>query len=548
MRKVLKTCWKHFRAYWFSLFVLITLSLLSSVFSTLCPYVLGSLFDLLISSTDSKILLQECFLYLVLSVGTLAVGYLTNLIRVKLHTKSSFSLNASIISHLHSVPFNKIFSIDPIYYTQRINNDSTQVMSFFIEITVGTILHLLCIVAPMIIVAMIYPLLIVYITVIILSYILSYVIVRKKLYTASFSFKESQAAFFGKLGQQLSYIKLIKLFGIKDFMEKSLNQSFLYVFRNAVEYQKKGYLFSSLDSLIATISQVCFLFIGGFLVFSKKITIGQMTIVISYLSLCLSSIRYFFSMGKQYQDAKTAIDRIDEIQTISHERYGSCKLKTVNEICVKNLSASLGDKNIFDNFNGTFVKGKLYGITGKNGAGKTTLINILSGLYQGCYTGSVKIDNVELLDFSEQFLHENLISVCTQEPNILSESLRDNILFGANETKKLSEIVTLLNLDSLVQTLPNGFSTVLDTKGIKLSGGESQKISIARTLIRDTPILILDEPTSSMDVETKMAFLNYLRNILSKKIIIIVTHDNFVIPYLDAKYTLEGFIDEQQGS
>ena len=251
-------------------------------------------------------------------------------------------------------------------------------------------------------------------------------------------------------------------------------------------------------------------------------------------------MQYFFSLGKETQNVITAKERLEKILVVSVAKEGEIVPTCINEVVVNRLSLTIDDKVIFPRKTITFRKGNMYGIYGENGSGKTSFINTLIGLYPGLYSGEILYDKVSIEKISKEKLFDILLSVAEQESVILPDSLKANIQLMENYSDdKIYEVLHILNMDDFVNSLPNKLETKLGDNGLQLSGGECHKISIARVLLRNSDIMIFDEPTAALDNESSACLIAHLKEISVNKIIIVVSHDNSIKSYFDDIITFE---------
>jgi ATP-binding cassette subfamily B protein len=170
----------------------------------------------------------------------------------------------------------------------------------------------------------------------------------------------------------------------------------------------------------------------------------------------------------------------------------------------------------------TFHKGKKYLITGKSGSGKSTLLNLIAGLYDN-YTGSIKIDNCEVRDLNKNDL-ANLVVYTAQEPFLYDGTLYENIcLFAKTSKAEATHVLEQVGLAAFLQKQPLGLDTNIGENGVIMSGGEKQRLAIARALIRNSSILLLDESTSHLDKNTA-AEIEHLVMTLDGITVLLVSH------------------------
>ena len=197
---------------------------------------------------------------------------------------------------------------------------------------------------------------------------------------------------------------------------------------------------------------------------------------------------------------------------------------SAKQIQIENLSYTYKEKRqpILDNLNLTIAEGKKYLLLGDSAAGKSTLLNIISGLLKN-YTGTIKLGGIDYAKITDTQLHQ-IISYVEQTPYIFTASLKWNLTLGQKVAPaKLKQVITACGIDQIIAHLPAGINTILANQGTNLSGGQKQRIALARALLRDTPVYLFDEVTSSLD---KAASISLEKLILGQKnkTIVLVTH------------------------
>lgn len=351
------------------------------------------------------------------------------------------------------------------------------------------------------------------------------------LFKASHAFQESQSRFFAKLNEQLFNVRFIKLHSLFNHFISRLNDTFFGLLKNALRYQHTSYVFNGLDQLVVMVAQMILLLIGGREIIAGRLTIGRFVIISAYFNMMLDAIRYFFSLGQSIQSNLVSYSRLQELAKINPEGNGAQKLSSINSIEIKNLSFAYDSNVVFKNMDLKFEKGCIYAILGPNGAGKSTLLDIIMGLQVGNFTGQVLYNGISMEDIDMYDLRGRLLGVSEQEPILLADTLKSNLDLNQKnhmdfDSEKISDLVNMLGLETYLKTLSAGFDTIINESAVNLSGGEKQKLSILRTLIKNPDILILDEPTSALDYTSCGKLKKYLREIKKDKIIIVITHDS----------------------
>lgn len=191
----------------------------------------------------------------------------------------------------------------------------------------------------------------------------------------------------------------------------------------------------------------------------------------------------------------------------------------------------------------SFQKGSSYAVVGDNGTGKSTLINLLIGLYADERKGLIYYDETSLNKLDMRLIRKNVIGISEQEPILINDSIKYNLHLGIEFDEKadgeqLQRYMELLNMSDFINNLPDGYNTVINERSTNISGGEKQKLSILRVLMKNPYVMVFDEPTSALDERSSRRFMEYLDSIKFDKIIILVTHNKLVMGYVDYVYCL----------
>ncbi|MCD4778370.1 MAG: ABC transporter ATP-binding protein/permease [Desulfobacterales bacterium] len=297
--------------------------------------------------------------------------------------------------------------------------------------------------------------------------------------------------------------------------------------------------------LFSNISLAIVLYLGGRQTIGLTITPGDFVAFISYLGLLTWPMMAMGWVTNLLQRGRASLDRIDKILQIKPEIddcSGAEHLELVQgSIVFENVTFSYGhDKEpVLAGIDINLDKGKVLGIVGAPGSGKTTFANLIPRLFD-VTGGRITLDEKDIRNILLKDLRAQ-ISFMPQEPFLFAGTIRENILFGNKEAdeKELVKAVKEASLYSTIKSFSDGFETIVGEKGVILSGGQKQRIALARALLRDSPILILDDPVSQVDMETGSAIINTIKSLAGIKTVIIVSHRLSAVQFADRIIVLD---------
>jgi len=259
--------------------------------------------------------------------------------------------------------------------------------------------------------------------------------------------------------------------------------------------------------------------LGVYLILKRDISVGTLIFVIQTSNTVVNPIFSITPIMNSINSTKSIREKIEKI--LDYRVIKNKEIEKINRIGISNLSYSYEEKRVLNNINFSFDKGRKYLITGESGSGKSTLFKLVTSQLKG-YKGSIEVDSIEKGSMSSQN-YSSMFSVSSQVPEYFETSIKDNIImnYKYNE-KKFFKVIENLGLIELIESLEDGIDTILSSELLNLSGGQLQRISIARALYSEKEFLFLDEPFSALDdLNTKRVQDTLLD---SEKTVVIISH------------------------
>ncbi|MGE0090455.1 MAG: peptidase domain-containing ABC transporter, partial [Bacteroidales bacterium] len=351
----------------------------------------------------------------------------------------------------------------------------------------------------------------------------------------------------------ISGISEIKNFNKQPFFA-DLNKSVYGNFQNSIfSLGKINIRLGFIAGFTGVIFLSLVLIYNSYLVFSDKMLIGELMAILGIASTLLPSISNLALIAIPINEAKVAFNRMYEFTSITPEGSNIEELEELNfeKIKIENLSFRFpGRKRILENINISLKKGELISLIGESGCGKSTLGYVLQKFYSP-ESGEVVINEMHKLNQINTNTWRNIVSVVPQDIHIFNGTVIDNICLG-NSQQEAENVLLFLNENGFakyIDSLPQGFATILGEEGINLSGGQKQIIALARALYKKPQLLILDEATAAMDRETENFTTNLLQKLKHKIAIFYISHRLHVLKNIsDRIYIIENGKIQQFGT
>lgn len=537
-KDILKKIIKIYRPYKHKIISVIGIIILASIITMIMPIIQQRLIDDGLVQKNLKVIIEcsTCSLVLILITELLEVfktkycSYIEKMVSFQLENKAFKQILNSKLSYFSSKNTTKIIS--------NINTDVRQIASLFDSNTFYVLTSVFRITIG--IIGLMYINVMLAVGVILVTP-LRYIIVKflsKKRKSIISNLIKNQEDYYGWYGDIVSGIKEVKSWGLESLKMNEFIKKQRPIMRQAIklDYVRVANGFS--ETAFTQILTLLIYILGGIMILGDKLTIGMLFSFIIYSSYVTQPIFALMNIGYNFASIVPSAKRYFEL--IEMEREGSIKKLTklkpkevLGKIEFKNVQFSYENKkDVLKNINFQINPGEKVAIIGSNGSGKTTIINLLLRFIEPI-SGQILLDGKNINSINLKNYRE-LISLVSQEVYLFNTTINDNVILNSKKSEKeMNSIFKEIGIDKFIEKLPNKVENVVGERGITLSGGERQKISMARALIRESKILILDEATSNCDVQSEIEINNIIKNGYKDRTIIVITHRPDVLEKVD---------------
>ncbi len=324
--------------------------------------------------------------------------------------------------------------------------------------------------------------------------------------------------------------KVIKIFQKEDFETTRANYHLDQLKNKTKKIASVLVRMSPIMEILTGIMIAVLIFYSGKLIMNNEIGVNNFFSFLAAMMLAYQPVRSLSTLNVVINQGFSAAIRIIPIIDVENKIKN---IENAKEIKIKNSSINFknisfkynpSEENVLDNVNLEFEGGKMTALVGHSGSGKSTILNLIPRFYQP-HSGDLTIDDQSIYELSLSSLRKN-ISLVSQETTLFDDTIKNNIKY-ANENADQSEIVEvakLSNCHDFIEKLPDKYETVIGENGVRLSGGEKQRISIARAMLKKSSIILLDEATSSLDSETESKIQEALNTLTKNKTTIVIAH------------------------
>jgi ATP-binding cassette, subfamily B, bacterial len=358
------------------------------------------------------------------------------------------------------------------------------------------------------------------------------------------SVKELESSSLGIVHEVLTALRVVKAFGREDHEQERFVAQSTAGMGARIRLAFAESAFGLLSNVITAIGTALVLYIGVRSVLSSRLTLGELLMIIAYLTQLYGPLNAIgdkiISLQPYVASIKRAFELLDEVPDVAERPHARPLKRAAGAIEFRDVGFAYDRENlVLDGVSFAIEAGTRLGIAGRTGAGKSTLMSLLMRFYDPS-RGQILLDGVDLRDYKLAELR-NQFAIVMQDPVLFSTSIAENIAYG-RPGASFQDIVTaakVANAHDFIVALPNSYDTLVGERGLRLSGGERQRIALARAFLKDAPILILDEPTSAIDVATEALIMEAMQRVMAGRTTLMIAHRLSTLDVCNARLVIE---------
>ncbi|CUU08389.1 ATP-binding cassette, subfamily B, MsbA [Candidatus Thermokryptus mobilis] len=491
------------------------------------------LFKYVFSGTHSEALIKICLVIIIAFFLKNISGYLQAYFMAYVEQGLVKDIRNEVYRHLHTLSLGYFTSERTGSLISRITND-VNIINTGISATFLNLIRepLLIVVFLMIAISINWRLTL--ISLLVLPFALYFISkLGLRLHKESRISQERMADITSVLQETISGVKVVKAFGMEEFENKKFQAQTWRYFKSLLKITRIRNLASPITEFLSVVAGVVIIWYGGMQVLELETMRASefLTFLIAIFQI-MPPVKELTSVNNRIQESTSAAKRVFEILDIEpdiKEAPNAIELKEFkDEIVFENVWFSYnGSRNgdfILKGINLKVKKGEILAIVGPSGAGKSTLVDLIPRFYDPT-EGRILIDGIDLRMIKIKSLRDK-IGIVTQETILFNDTIRNNIAYGLEDCpiERIIEAARAANAHDFIMQLPDGYDTVIGERGMKLSGGQRQRISIARALLKNPPILILDEATSNLDAESEILVQEAIERLMQNRTVFVIAH------------------------
>lgn len=525
---LLKRAFYYVKPYKIRYIILFFNTMLMIMYGIIQPLIWGNLIQCLVEKNFSKVKLDIVYLlalYIFQNLTTFWRSYNSS----KLTNNMIYDLKCDVYKKILELPMKVFDQTRNGDFMSRIHGDVYALTDIVVEQFLGAMIDILRIIIMGIVV---FSINITLGFIVIIAFPFSYIVVLvlgKILREKNKEIKIYNDNYFSIVQQSLLGIRHIKGYGLKDYTYSKFQENAYKIKNKSVQIYLLNSLSYCLSDFIEFTNSLLLIGLGSYYIYINQLSIQSFIAFMSYSNQFLNSLKDITTLNSKIQQVFVSLDRIFSItdNLISKsEKFGIKKIKKVNgNIVFNNVSFSyVENEKILKNITFEVPKQKLTAIVGKSGSGKSTIVNLLLKFYN-IDEGTISIDDCKLEKLDEYTIRKNICPML-QEVFFYNLSIKENLLILCDEVTldEIYEVCKAVNIHDYIMSLPEKYDTIIEENSVNFSGGQKQRLALARCILRKASVVILDEPTSSLDNESEFIIRKAIEKMLETSTVILITH------------------------
>ncbi|GCF11225.1 ABC transporter ATP-binding protein [Dictyobacter arantiisoli] len=539
------------RPFWLFMFGAGICLVFASGTNLVFPWVIQHLLDSVFLHHDPALLNRIALLLLAVFAFSMLLGFGQNYLISYVGERLVADLRKQVHAHLQSLPLAFFTQRQVGDIMSRVTTDVTRVQAGLTTNVLSLIQQVITLSGSVLIIALLDWRLTLLILLVVPLIVLSALLFGRRFRGYSKAVQDELGAVSSLLEETLSSIRVVKTFAREPYEIERFNSGVERTFTLSMHLTRARAFFSPLVSFLAFVSVVIVIWFGGTEVLAGRLTPGQLVSFVIYMVLIAGPVAQLGNLYGQIQESLGAAERIFEVLDAVPERPDLPTAIALPALAGKIVfdHVSFGyhlDTPVLRDLSLTVSAGQTVAVVGPSGAGKTTITGLIARLYEPD-RGQILVDGYDLQEIKIRSLREQ-IALVPQEPTLFGGTIRENIAYGRlNATlAEIEAAAESAHAAEFIERLPLGYETLVGERGVKLSAGQRQRIAIARAVLRNPRILILDEATASLDNESEALVQDALRRLMRQRTTLVIAHRLTTIEDADQILVLDhGQIVEQ---